>query len=290
MKVDGRSEEILALLSVACGRRAPTYVLERLNRVSQALQRGDKMLAQIGLALVGETALSGRAAAEALAKTADALQAGVDPRVLVKALGVETAAEKASPDDPKRPGWPAGPPNSQGGKFRPKTPDDYASDPPKDNASSGSRMTSALAVAINLAIHRLLVEAESVPNPYVRIAALLAEVGLDAYPYVKAYFDPPKPLEELQAAAQSPSETGYDDHHVVEQATANPDGSEDALIDAPDNLVQIPTIKHWELNSWYETRNAEFNEMTPRQYLDGKSWGERLRVGLIGLQYIGVLK
>jgi hypothetical protein len=94
----------------------------------------------------------------------------------------------------------------------------------------------------------------------------------------------------LQAAAQWPSETGYDDHHIVEQAIANPDGSEDALMDAPDNLVRIPTIKHWELNSWYETRNAEFNEMTPRRHLDGKSWGERLRVGLIGLQYIGVLK
>jgi hypothetical protein len=28
--------------------------------------------------------------------------------------------EKASPDDPKHPGWPAGAPDSQGGKFRPR--------------------------------------------------------------------------------------------------------------------------------------------------------------------------
>jgi hypothetical protein len=35
--------------------------------------------AEFGLALVGQPALPGRAAAEALAETADALQGGVDP-------------------------------------------------------------------------------------------------------------------------------------------------------------------------------------------------------------------
>jgi len=151
-------------------------------------------------------------------------------------------------------------------------------------------MTEALAAAVKLAIRSLLKEAESAPNPYLRIAALLAEVGLEAYPYVKAYFDPPKSLEDLQAAAQLPSEVGYENHHIVEQNTRNPDGSEDALMDAPDNLARIPTAKHWRLNSWYQTEDREFNDLTPREYLPGKSWEERRRVGLIGLRYIGVLK
>jgi hypothetical protein len=151
-------------------------------------------------------------------------------------------------------------------------------------------MTNATAEAIKLAVRSLLADAESAPNPYVRLAALLAEVGLEAYPYAKSYFDGPKSLEELQAAPQSPSEVGYEDHHIVEQATAKPDGSEDVLMDDPNNLARIPTVKHWELNSWYETPDAEFDSMTPRQYLMGKSWDERCRVGLTGLRYIGVLK
>jgi hypothetical protein len=32
--------------------------------------------------------------------------------------------EKARPDDPKHPGWPAGAPDSRGGKFRPKDGDE----------------------------------------------------------------------------------------------------------------------------------------------------------------------
>jgi hypothetical protein len=234
--------------------------------------------------------LAGRPAAEALAKAADALHAGVDPGALMKTLGIAPPAEKASPDDPKHPGWPKGEPNSQGGRFRPRTPDDYPSGPPKEKPSSDRRMTNALAEAIKFAIRGLLARAESAPDPRVKIAALLVEVGLEAYPYVSAYFDSPKSLEELQAAAQSPSEVGYEDHHIVEQATANPDGSEDALIDAPDNLARIPTAKHWKLNSWYQTPNPECGDLAPRQYLPGKSWDECRRLGLIGLRYIGVLK
>ena len=101
LKIEGRAEEILALLSIACGAPTPTQVLDRLNGVSQALQGGDKALAAIGLALVGQPALPGRAAAVALAKTAAAMQAGAEPRILIKALGIAAPLEKASPDDPK---------------------------------------------------------------------------------------------------------------------------------------------------------------------------------------------
>jgi hypothetical protein len=163
--------------------------------------------------------------------------------------------------------------------------------PPLEEPDSGLQVTRrALAQGIKIGIRRLIAAGIKAPHPYVRIAALLAGVALEAYPYVNAYFDPPKSLEELQEAAQSPSEAGYEDHHIVEQATANPDGSEDALMDDPDNLARIPTAKHWELNSWYETPDDEFDGLTPRQYLEGKSWEERWRVGLDGLRSVGVLK
>jgi hypothetical protein len=51
------------------------------------------------------------------------LQWGLTPRALQRAFRDDTPPEplgKASPDDPKHPGWPAGTAGGLGGKFRPK--------------------------------------------------------------------------------------------------------------------------------------------------------------------------
>lgn len=132
-----------------------------------------------------------------------------------------------------------------------------------------------------------------------RIAARyyrVLDLVLEAAPYleeikaeVRASFDPPRSLQELQEAARTP-EKGYDIHHIVERATRNPDGSEDAMINAPDNLVRIPRWKHWELNAWYENRSDNFGGLSPRRYLKSQSWDERRRVGLKGLRDIGILQ
>jgi hypothetical protein len=195
------------------------------------------------------------------------------------------AVQKASPDDPKRPGWPKGTEGGKGGQFRPKTDAERFgvggnNGPPLEGETSpsGKIITRALAGAIQGAIRG------GWPS------AVAGAVSAAAYPYVNAYFDPPKSLEDLQRAAQSPPEIGYDDHHIVERATAAADGSENALIAAPENLARIPTVKHWHLNRWYDTPNRYFNDMTPRQYLKGKSWDERYSVALDGLRDVGVLQ
>ena len=254
-----------------------------LIRAAAALENGDLCLAGIEAVLLGLPDLTATALerVEKLAIFAEGK----------KKSSAAPAAQKAAPDTPKHPGWPAGASDSQGGKFRPKTPEEVAADrPARSSSAPGRGMTEALAEAIKTAVRLFLARAEAAPDIRIRLAALLAEVGLEAYPYVRAYFDPPKTLEALQAAAQLPSEVGYDDHHIVEQATANPDGSEDDQIDSPDNLARIPTVKHWELNRWYQRSNRDLEGMTPREYLEGKSWADRLRVGLMGLRDIGVLK
>ena len=111
----------------------------------------------------------------------------------------------------------------------------------------------------------------------------------EALPTIKAYFDGPLPLDELQRNALTP-ERGYDIHHVVEQTSAEQDGFPRSQIDGPDNLVRISTLKHWEINAWYQTAQEEFNYMTPREYLRGKSWDERRQVGLRALVDFGILK
>ena len=55
-----------------------------------------------------------------------------------------------------------------------------------------------------------------------------------------ARVDDPKSLEELQADVGKPG-SGYEVHHIVEQAAAAREGHSREDIDAPDNLVRVPT-------------------------------------------------
>jgi len=223
-----------------------------------------------------------------------AFSAMLDAAALLTAAALEL--EKASPDDPQHPGWPAGAPDSRGGQFRPKNQDEVSGDVwvrrrPRRRASGGARDT-ALSEAAKRAVYMLIVAGLRAANIEAPGLGLLLEIGLDlaerAYPYVQAYFDPPRTLEELEEAALDP-QPDYDVHHVVEVGTAL-DASEAARIDSPDNEVLIPTLKPWELNAWYARISDRFGGVSPRDYLEGTSWEERQRVGLIGLRSIGVLK
>jgi hypothetical protein len=121
----------------------------------------------------------------------------------------------------------------------------------------------------------------------------VVEVGIwlwDHWPYIEAYQDEPKTLEELQRAVSKPK-AGYDIHHIVERAAARKAGYTREEINAPENLVRIPTLKHWELNAWYETRNANYGFKTPREYLSDTTLSRetRFEVGKDGLRAVGVL-
>ncbi len=108
-------------------------------------------------------------------------------------------------------------------------------------------------------------------------------------PYIDAYLDSPKTWEELQQNALSP-QAGYDIHHAVEQTSAAQDGFSPGEIDAPGNRLLIPTLKHWLINAWYSQSNPDFGWLSPREYLRGKSWDERVRVAKIAMIRFGVLK
>ena len=95
-------------------------------------------------------------------------------------------------------------------------------------------------------------------------------------------------MEELLDAVKNP-QPGYNIHHIVEQTPAAKDGFPWNLIDSPDNLVLIPTLKHWQITAWYQTKNPNYRDMSPRDYLRGKRWDERRRVGIDALVRFGVL-
>ena len=63
-----------------------------------------------------------------------------------------------------------------------------------------------------------------------------------------------------------------------------------SMIHAPDNLVRIPRFKHWEITSWYMTKNKDCKGLPPREHLRGRPWAERMGIGLDALILHGVLK
>ena len=123
--------------------------------------------------------------------------------------------------------------------------------------------------------------------------ATVADIGkLGAWlvtysPLIDSYRDPPKSFAELQQAVSTPA-PGYDVHHIVERSQEGVFAKK--VINGPDNLVLIPRLKHQEINAWYQTKNPEFGGESPRDYLNGRSWGVQRTVGLFALRKFGVLK
>jgi hypothetical protein len=68
---------------------------------------------------------------------------------------------------------------------------------------------------------------------------------------------------------------------VVEEASALNAGFPPSLIDGPENRVRIPTLKHWEINSWFETADGIYGGLTPRDHLRNPKigWQERVKIG-----------
>ena len=128
-------------------------------------------------------------------------------------------------------------------------------------------------------------------SPYGTLLDLI-EIGSWVYdysPYLVAYFDAPKTLDELRAAAETPTK-GYDRHHIVERTPALDDDLDPSRIGGRENLILVPTMKHWEITAWYATRNKEYRGLSPREYVRGRDFDERLKFGLDVLRDFGVLK
>jgi hypothetical protein len=87
---------------------------------------------------------------------------------------------------------------------------------------------------------------------------------------------------------------GYDGHHIVERWSKS-DGIPEEWIELSENIVRIPKLKHWEINSWLskpnkDYKNLEGDPISPREYMKGKSWEERCGFGLKVLRDFGILK
>lgn len=281
---DGRfsvrqQSEIELLLSRAYRRPvAADRRMARLNAIASALNANDWCLAHIAAVHLRLPDLPDHAARDAMEAT-DALIRAVG--------GAVDQVRKASPDDPKHPGWPAGTPGGRGGKFRPKTDEEIS------QQTKGRLIRRAARRALRVGFRAMLrVGAEVAANviPILDIvadAALALDVARAASKIWKLAADSaaaldfvqkgPHSLEEMQVSSSYEEFPDYGDflkadllgaimlkrfgsagdgfqyHHIVTQGGANatnPDIPPEQLQNT-DNIIRLPTLLHEEVNAEY---------------------------------------
>lgn len=186
---------------------------------------------------------------------------------------------KAAVDDPKHPGWPAKTPDGKGGQFRPKDGQTVvAANEPGIGHNQGPPLEAppkipprppatpqALNDFIKAAAYWIFdAEAAAAVAAAAEFLAALLTISwlVENLPNIYTYLFPPKTLQELQQDALTPK-FGYNIHHVVEQKSAKDYGFPDDMIDGPENLVRIPTLRHWQINGWYGRPSKEFGDSHP---------------------------
>lgn len=231
---------------------------------------------------------------------------------------------KASPDDPKHPGWPAGSPDGKGGPFMPK--DDTL---PESKDAKIGRL--AARRGIRAILRRILT--------FKRVAWIAGEILGDAVPGVDAVSSTatlvdavklagdaavdvadteaavafvekgPQALEDLRVSQPTerfssyaafkksdlekrfgPAGDGYEYHHIVEQgpnaATLTPQD-----LNSTENIIRIPRLLHEDVTRYFARKGtADEIEMPLRQFLRGKPYSVQRKWGLKALQNVGALK
>lgn len=250
-----------------------------LENVARALNGNDPCLARIAAVHLKLPDLPNAAARERM-ETEDQLINATSASLELSVQGLD----KASPDDPEHPGWPAGTPGGRGGKFRPK---------------NGSELEVKIRIirlaarrALRLAsgaLLRLSLEgaANLVPGlDVIADAAAALDIANTISNYWKltadaqAAFDfasnGPYSLDELQILSNGYQEfasygdfikgestrdvigkmfgsagDGYQYHHIVTQGGANGGNISPEQLQNTDNIIRLPTLLHEAVNAEY---------------------------------------
>ena len=234
-----------------------------------------------------------------------------------------TGMAKASPDDPKHPGWPAETPDGKGGQFRPKdgtTSESTQAKVKRLAARRGLRSTLRRILTIKRAA-RIATEVlgDAIPGldavsgaatllDAAKLGADLAEDAINTEAAIAFAEKGPQSVEDLQVSQRvegfdsysafkkidlekrfGPAGDGYEYHHIVEQgpnASSLPAGQ----LQSTSNIVRVPRLVHEEITSYYETpRRIEGQMTTLREFLRNKNFSDQYKYGIDVLKYVGAL-
>ena len=229
---------------------------------------------------------------------------------------------KASPDDPKHPGWPAGTAGGIGGEFRPKDGSEAALTQQIKDRIKREKLRINLVAALHIGVEAL---ANLVPGVDVAAdVALVAEIARIASEYSKlaiyaaAAFDfvkkGPHSLDDLQVSSSDYEEfsnygqfvkgqlsldqiakrfggagDGYQYHHIVTQGAANADNLSPQRLQNTDNIIRLPTLLHEAVNDEYLGPSPDRN-MNLNQWLQTQPYEIQREVGLKILRDLHILK
>jgi hypothetical protein len=247
--------------------------------------------------------------------------------VLIKYLRqseLKDEIRKASPDDPKHPGWPAGTEGGRGGQFRPK--DGSEAVIAQDVIERIQRIKARRALRTEaLAVLRLAAElmADAVPGiglaadaaTLIDMANTIAELKklkIDADAAIEFVKHGPYSLEELQVSSDYEEFSSYGDfikdaayiallvkrfggagsgnqyHHIVTQGGANTKIPAEQLQNT-DNVIPLPTLLHEAVNGQY-SRFDDAKDMTIYQWLQTQPYDVQREEGLKILRELHILK
>jgi hypothetical protein len=297
---------------------AADYLMPGLDIVASALNAKDLCLAAIAavhLRLPDLTNHFVRAEMESV----DAVLNSYKRSLTVDCNGGGPVA-KASPDDPKHPGWPAGTPGGVGGEFRPK--DDAEPTPTQEIKDRISRreLRINLIAALHIGIEAL---ANLIPGVDVAAdAAILAEVANTAAEYKKLAIDTnaaldfvrdaPYDLEDLQVSSDYQEFSSYDAfvksefgmeltkwfgpagdgsqyHHIVTQGGANELNVSATQLQNTNNIISLPTLLHEIVSDEYLGPSPDPTK-TLYQWLQTQPYDVQREYGLNILRELRILK
>ena len=288
-----------------------------LVTVASALNANDQGLARIAAVHLRIPDLPDHAAR-------DAMEA---EDVLIKYLRqreLKDEIRKASPDDPKHPGWPAGTEGGRGGQFRPK--DGVEAVIAQDVIERIRRIKARRALRTEaLAVLRLAAElmADAVPGiglaadaaTLIDMANTIAELKklkIDADAAIEFVKHGPYSLEELQVSSDYEEFSSYGDflkdaayialllkrfggagsgnqyHHIVTQGGANTKMPPEQLQNT-DNVIPLPTLLHEAVNGEYSSFDDD-KGMTLYQWLQTQPYDVQRAEGLKILRKLHILK
>jgi hypothetical protein len=289
-----------------------------LATVASALNANDQGLARIAAVHLRIPDLPETAARDAM-EAEDLLIKYVRQRELTHEI------RKASPDDPKHPGWPAGTEGGRGGQFRPKGGSDAVI--AQDIKERIARIKARLALRIEaLAVLRLAAElmVDAVPGiglagdaaTLIDMANTIAELKklkIDADAAIEFVKHGPYSLEELQVNSDYEEFSSYGDflkdaayvallakrfggagrgnqyHHIVTQGGANETKIPAEQLQNTDNVIPLPTLLHEAVNGEY-SRFDRGKGMTTYQWLQTQPYDVQREEGLKILRRLHILK
>jgi hypothetical protein len=310
--------EIERLLGRAYRKQLPVdRITSGLATVTAALNANDQGLARIAAVHLRIPDLPDLATRDAM-ETEDVLIKYLRQRELKDEI------RKASPDDPKHPGWPAGTEGGRGGQFRPK--DGLEAAIAQDVIERIQRIKARQALRTEaLAVLRLAAELAVDAVPGIGLAAdaatlidmantiaELKKLKIDADAAIEFVRHGPYSLDELQVSNNYEEFSSYGDfikdaayialivkrfggagsgnqyHHIVTQGGANIKIPQEQLQNT-DNIIPLPTLLHEAVNGEYSQRR-QGTKMTEYQWLQTQPYDVQREEGLKILRRLHILR